>query len=664
MNHAKVQTLGCAFPRVPMEQQNNKEEHAFLEKFCSLFMHEIEELKLQSDQLVIYEGKKSNELKKNGTAEGYDDGEGDNDNPVKVKDEQVEAKKGHSSSSSSDDDDDGDGDGDGEKKSENYNYLEHGREYRKLLFLFSCIGKELFMDGHLMIEGTKKKKKKKKFVVQKNHFVIKYEKNFFTISSENKHIYAVVATRNDELDVVDEYYLNVYSLYQYCRERYANRLKYYYIQITNSLNDNNFITRKIIVYNLSEQLWNSECTKEDIKKKLICVEHSKCLCFILSYSILIKEYKIFVADLVRRLNKKKGNSSSTFYILEKNVRTINMGEKKKNLTSFDEREAKKKNAHTRTIDHEENILKKKKFDIPRNKKEAMFYSRISSIFNLLKEQNIPLLKFYNLENYTRIFIYNCENMNKNNFVFFLKKFEHFRIYFINLNTLFGLYFSETEQNILNVFKKCTKIVQHSTINVCLVIDGIDIVAGGLIREKRMKDYNEKGSGNGSGNGIGGGNDKSRLLATLLLCLDSIDNSTVKKIKRIDLKRLFQREEMRVKGMEKKKIKTNHKKKMGNFCLSDDSPYDSSTDNNTDEHNVHKRTYAEKFLPKKKKENLSERVTYDIKKLEKFYKEKFQLTKKKEKKKNLSVIVLSDKDIKHFDTSLTRAGRFFHFIKYS
>ncbi|VWU52692.1 hypothetical protein HEP_00465600, partial [Hepatocystis sp. ex Piliocolobus tephrosceles] len=66
---------------------------------------------------------------------------------------------------------------------------------------------------------------------------------------------------------------------------------------------------------------------------------------------------------------------------------------------------------------------------------------------------------------------------------------------------------------------------------------------------------------------------------------------------------------------------------------------------------------------KKKKKLSEQVTCDIKKLKKIFKEKRLQLLKKKKNNNLSIIVISDINLNQFDISLTRAGRFFHYIKY-
>ncbi|VWU53330.1 conserved protein, unknown function, partial [Hepatocystis sp. ex Piliocolobus tephrosceles] len=126
-----------------------------------------------------------------------------------------------------------------------------------------------------------------------------------------------------------------------------------------------------------------------------------------------------------------------------------------------------------------------------NNMSKTFLQTIYSIFNLLKEENNYFLDCYNLENYTRIFIYDCEKLKRSMFIHFLKKINNFYFKIINLNTMFGTYFSETEQNFIRIFKKCHKIINNSNKNVCLVIDGIDIIKNNIPMDKTYTDkFNE------------------------------------------------------------------------------------------------------------------------------------------------------------------------------
>ncbi|CRG95357.1 conserved Plasmodium protein, unknown function [Plasmodium gallinaceum] len=500
---------------------------------------------------------------------------------------------------------------------ENKNNNETGKiiiqnKNEKFIFLFSSIGKELFINSNIIQEKSK----------LENELVIKNVNNCHIILNKNKLIYSVVI-RTNELKKNNKLFY-VYSLYEYCKENYPNYLKFF---VKVNFLKKKFKILKISILNLNNEVWNFSFTKNNIKDKLENLNNSKCLCFILFYNLLIKEYRLYISDIIKKFKKKK---KSIFIIVKK--------EEVNNSNDYKKEEHIYENKKTYNLICNEHIY------------DTLFFNKIYVIFNLLREENIPFLKFYNLENYTRIFIYNCENLNKNNFINFLRSFENFHIYLINLNTLFGLYFSETEKNILNVFKKCQKILRNSKKNVCLVIDGIDIIAKNISKEKEecLDENNEKYD-----------NNNSRILTTLLLCLDSIDNCTLKKKK-------FSEKELNQSIKNVQKDERNKKKKIvkNNLSFLDDDDDDDNDNDNDNKSSNESKILITHSLNNTKKKKSSEQITYNIKKLEKIYKERYIQSLKKKTKNNISIIVLSDLNLKCFDISLTRAGRFFHYIKYS
>ncbi|CRG99797.1 conserved Plasmodium protein, unknown function [Plasmodium relictum] len=486
--------------------------------------------------------------------------------------------------------------------------LQNENKNDNFIFLFSSIGKELFIDSEIMQKNS----------LLKKELVIKFETNYYIILNKNKYVYSVVI-RNNKLSKNNKL-IYVYSLCEYCKQNYPNNINFY---VQFNLFKKKFRILKISILNLNNEIWCFTFSKNNLKNKLEILNNSKSLCFILFYNLLIKEYRIYVSDIIKKLKKKK---KSIFFIVD-------------NEEDKDSYECKKE---------EENIYENKKSDIliySECNYDTVFFNKIFSVFNLLREENDPFLKFYNLENYTRIFIYNCENLNRNSFINFLKSFENFHIYLINLNTLFGIYFSETEKNILNVFKKCERILRRGKKNVAIVLDGIDIIAKKNTSEEKeelLDENNEKFDNNNN----------SRILTTLLLCLDSIDNCTVKK-KIVHEKEINQSIKSIKEGKKNEKKKNRRKKNLVSF--SDDC------DNISDES---KSSIVHSSNNTKKKKKLSEQITYDIKKLEKIYKERYIRLVKRKTKNNISVIVLSDLNLNCFDISLIRAGRFFHYIKYS
>ncbi|KNC38013.1 hypothetical protein PFLG_02076 [Plasmodium falciparum RAJ116] len=287
---------------------------------------------------------------------------------------------------------------------------------------------------------------------------------------------------------------------------------------------------------------------------------------------------------------------------------------------------------------------------------------------------------YNLETYTRIFIYNCEEMNKLHFFHFLKKkYKNFYIHIVNLNTLFGIYFNETERNILKVFNKCKYILKKNIYkNVFLIIDGIDIVAKNvqnqLINDNDHDKHNyfnkgyiniindEKERNNvplSPSSSPNQNNDHSRILTTLLLCLDSID--TIKKENKKNTKIKIK---IKTNINERHKPKYNpqqNKEHISNLSIESDhyssSDFSEKSSHDTD---LFKNSTKQKNKTKKTSNCL---ITYDFKNLQQIYKEKCIELKKKKTTNNISVIMLSDVHMNLYNISLTRAGRFFHFINY-
>ncbi|GAB66203.1 hypothetical protein PCYB_083640 [Plasmodium cynomolgi strain B] len=396
------------------------------------------------------------------------------------------------------------------------------------------MGKELLMHDDLNV------RKKKKFISE-SHLVIQRDANYVTVRSKKKLLYAVVLLcgerepkgegkakeRATDTATITERnnYTRVLSALKHASDTCEANLKYYV-----SLANGQCKLKKIHLLDCSQMVWDFQFFKKDLHRRIKYAQRSKSLCFVLSPRLLLREYSLFVSGLIRRLGR--GSPS-------------------------------------------------------RDQQKTPFLQKIWSILSLLKEENTNLRNIYHLEHYTKIFLHNCDKLNRKLFISFLKKINHLHVHAVNLNTLFGLYFSETEENILKVFRKCERRRRPRR------------------RAAAQREYNDEGN---TGHN---------------LC----------------------KEDNPARGVQKKK----HSPEVDLYKEDSDYIGRSSTDEGT-----------KKTLKRKK---LATHVTYDIKQLAKIYKEKhIQLMRRK--KKNISIIVLSDLDLKHFDISLTRAGRFFHFIKYA
>ncbi|KYO02622.1 hypothetical protein PRSY57_0312700 [Plasmodium reichenowi] len=503
-------------------------------------------------------------------------------------------------------------------------------------------------------------------------------------------------------------YSFVYSLYKHYNEEVKKKKKYkntldYYINV--NFVKEKFKLLKINTINISDLIWNLQFSKELLKNKITNLNHGNFLCYIICPNVLNKEYKLYLYNIIKNEKKKKKSLTDTiFYIVEENDKYLHdvPRKEKKIYGKYKEEEVEKKNKrynnsddkkgsdyeHVNLYNKEDKTLttlqyKNKKIPTSHdklNKHNITFYKHISSILNLLHEENELYLHMYNLETYTRIFIYNCEEMNKIHFFHFLKKkYKNFYIHIVNLNTLFGIYFNETERNILKVFNKCKYILKKNIYkNVFLIIDGIDIVANNVqnqlindndhdkhnyFKKKYINILNDEKERNNvplsPSSSPNQNNDHSRILTTLLLCLDSID--TIKKENKKNTKIKIK---IKTNINERHKPKYNpqqNKEHISNLSLESDH-YSSSDFFEKGSHDTYlfKNSTKERNKTKKTSNCL---ITYDFKNLQQIYKEKCIELKKKKTTNNISVIMLSDVHMNLYNISLTRAGRFFHFINY-
>ncbi|SCL99142.1 conserved Plasmodium protein, unknown function [Plasmodium chabaudi chabaudi] len=542
-------------------------------------------------------------------------------------------------------------------------------EWEENIILFSYIGKKLFLKNNLIVKEDEN---------LKNYIVVKKDNNLWMIFNKRKNLYAVVILPNAKKDNrkkstknnVKNKYSYIYSVYTYFKFRYNSDLRYF---IKINFLKSTFKALKICTINFNEHLLllllnYTSLQKDDIKDKLKLFNNSNILYFVI-VTIFERKHDQALIDTAMSVLKKGKKKSSIFHIIKNksyynslklfNYEHVVYQNKLYTTFYFNNNDGSDLSKQRESLYNEE---KRKQIDnISLVKQSNEFFQNILSIFSLLNIENKPLLNFYNLENHTRIFIYNCEKLNRNIFINFLKSFQNFYIHFVNLNTLFGLYFSETERNIVNVFEKCHRVLRHVSKNVCLVIDGIDIMA-----KNDMK--NAKENDNSSIIDEATKNCNSRLLATLLLCLDSVDNDTSNKYKTTSQNRQNSFEassddstinpppnQQSCKEGKKKNIHMHNNQDDPSFSFSEFSDKNDCSDNTERE--------REKKKKGKKKKKLSEHIYFDIKKLEKIYKEKQEELIKKKKYNNLSVIVISDMNLTNFDTSLTRAGRFFHYINY-
>ncbi|KEG01046.1 conserved Plasmodium protein, unknown function [Plasmodium vinckei vinckei] len=535
-------------------------------------------------------------------------------------------------------------------------------EYKENTILFSYVGKKLFLSNNLNV---------KKEEIIRNCIVVKKDNNLSMIFNKRKNLYAIVippnVKKNPKKNSQKNKYSYIYSVYTYCKIRYNTDLRYL---IKINFLKSTFKALQICTINFNEHLLSlllnyTSLQKDDIKDKLKLFNNSNILYFII-VTILESKNDQALVDTAMSVLKKGKKKSSIFHIIKNksysnslklfNYKHVSSQNKFYTTYYFSNNDESNLSKQRESIYNEEKIKIKNNILLVRQRNE--FFQNILSIFSLLNIENKPLLDFYNLENHTRIFIYNCEKLNRNIFINFLKSFQNFYIHFVNLNTLFGLYFSETERNIVNVFKKCHRVLRCVSKNVCLVIDGIDIIA-------KNDTKNPKENINSSIIDEANRNCNSRLLATLLLCLDSVDNDTSNKYKTTSQNSFEassddstinpQTNQQNCKKGKKKNIPMHNNQDDPSFSFSEFS------DNNDFSDNTEKERERKKKGKKKKK--MSEHIYFDIKKLEKIYKEKHQELIKKKKNNNLSVIVISDMDLTNFDTSLTRAGRFFHYINY-
>ncbi|SCP04258.1 conserved Plasmodium protein, unknown function [Plasmodium ovale] len=522
--------------------------------------------------------------------------------------------------------------------------LTNEQRQRPFAFLFSTAGRELLMSDTFLVE---QKRKRNSFLME--DCVVKYEQNCWTISSKGKHIYAVIGEgKRDEIGMEDGMISYVYFLYTNYQRNYVNDLTYY---VQADFTENTFKEVNIFFIDLSEKIWNFALKKRVLQKMLIHVKRSKGLCFIFFSSILMGKYKLCVSNMVRQLRRdKQGNrgEATVFYLVEGGDAEGKSVDEKSNSVDA---EGKSVNAYGKPKD-----VHGKPKDVDGETKDVdgeggardggsiccSFFSSIASIFSLLQEENVPFLKVYNLERYTRIFIYNCENMQRKIFINHLQKLPNFYIYEVNINTLFGLYFSETERNILRVFKKCQRTLKCTSKNVCLVIDGIDVIARGRSNkddtrgscqtsdvDTRWSDNTRKGEG---------GVDNDRLLTTLLLCLDSIDNCTIKKRCRLGGNGLLQKGKG---ALLVQKMREKYQKEGTLKCANDDTGRDTHEDNQEDIDTKLGTSESSDFGDRSLdgdskgahwKKKLEGHVTYDLNKLEKIYKlRRAEIMKKKKKK---------------------------------
>ncbi|CAD2086201.1 conserved Plasmodium protein, unknown function [Plasmodium vinckei lentum] len=536
--------------------------------------------------------------------------------------------------------------------------------------LFSYVGKKLFLSNNLNV---------KKDENIRNYIIVKKDNSLWMIFNKRKNLYAVVILPNAKKDNnkdkqkkntkkndIKNKYSYIYSVYTYCKIRYNSDLRYF---IKINFLKSTFKVLKICTINFNEHLLllllnYTSLQKDDIKDKFKFFNNSNILYFVI-VSIFERKNDQALVDTAMSVLKKGKKKSSIFHIIKNksyynSLKLFNykhVSSQNKFYTNyFSNNDGSDLSKQKESLYNEERRKTNDNILLVRQRNE--FFQNILSIFSLLNIENKHLLNFYNLENHTRIFIYNCEKLNRNIFINFLKSFQNFYIHFVNLNTLFGLYFSETERNIVNVFEKCHRVLRRASKNVCLVIDGIDIMA-------KNDTKNVKENINSSIIDEANRNCNSRLLATLLLCLDSVDNDTSNKYKTTNQNSFEassddstinpQKNQQNCKEGKKKNIPMHNDQDDPSFSFSEFSDNNDCSDNTEKE--------KEKNKKGKKKKKLSEHIYFDIKKLEKIYKEKHEELIKKKKNNNLSVIVISDMDLTNFDTSLTRAGRFFHYINY-
>ncbi|SOV20878.1 conserved Plasmodium protein, unknown function [Plasmodium sp. DRC-Itaito] len=604
-------------------------------------------------------------------------------------------------------------------------------EKKRFIFLLSSVGKELILDN--LLTTSRDKKKENEHIFGNNFLVIRKESNnnYLTIvNKNNNYIYAVIVrnpniymnhlncqTKEQKIyykyvanEMYEKYknnqqnisqkkknvkYSFVYSLYKHCHEevkkkKYKNHLDYF---ININFIKEKFKLLKIKTINISNLIWNFQFSKELLKNKLTNMNHGNFLCYIICPDILNKEYKLYLYNIIKKKKKKKNPTDTIFYIVKENDKDlndvpreektfhVNYKEQKKNKRYDSDEKKASDHKHINVYNKEDKTLylqnKNEMISISDNKvnrKNITFYKNISSILNLLNEENELYLQIYNIETYTRIFIYNCEEMNKLHFFHFLKtKYKNFYTHIVNLNTLFGIYLNDTERNILKVFNKCKYILKKNIYkHVFLIIDGIDILAKNVQKEFiNDNDYNNKHnhfdkeyinllnnenetnnvyiSPSSSPNHYN--NNHSRVLTTLLLCLDSID--TIKKENN-------NKKKIKTNINENKKIKYNHEQNKNDISnMSFQSDHYSSSDL------FEKSSLDTNTIKQKNKTNKISNgvITYNFKNLQQIYKQKCIELKKKKTTNNISVIMLSDVHMNLYNLSLIRAGRFFHFINY-
>ncbi|EUD65639.1 hypothetical protein C922_03885 [Plasmodium inui San Antonio 1] len=506
-------------------------------------------------------------------------------------------------------------------------------------------------------------RKKKKFISE-SHLVIQRDSNCVTIRSRNNLLYAVAllcGEREPKEGKTNERathtatvtgrnnYTRVLSALKYASEKFEANLKYY-VCLANGQCE----MRKIHLLDCSQMVWDFQFFKDHLQRRIKYAQRSKSLCFVLSPQLLVREYALFVSRLIWRLGRS--SRGAVFHVVEEGGTAASAAG-----------DVVPDSVISEVVTHSSpgDVVDAPHF-APRDRphlagqQKTPFLQQIWSILFLLKEENTNLRSMYHLEDYTKMFIHNCDKLNRKSFLSFLKKIDHLHVHAVNLNTLFGLYFSETEENILKVFRKCERISKRTSRSVFLVIDGIDVVArrggkgcDGCRDGGRDHAHDDARDGDGPG---GEPNDNGRLLTTLLLCLDSVDSCTGRRRKAVSQRKHddegngghnLSKGDNPVTRVQKKK----HSPEVDPYGEDSDHTETSSTDERT-----------KKTLKKKKK--LATHVTYDIKQLAKFYKEKHIELMRRKKEKYISIIVLSDLDLKQFDISLTRAGRFFHFIKYA
>ncbi|GAW80690.1 hypothetical protein, conserved [Plasmodium gonderi] len=593
-----------------------------------------------------------------------------------------------------------------DKEEEDIEFREKNYNNEKFIILLTNVGKEIFIHSDLILKLKIKEKEKKTNILEYYFTIQKEDTKCVIISNRNKLIYAVVLICPGKNKKKNSKYAHVYHIQEYVMNKFKVNLNFY-VNFNFSLRK--FLMRKICFINFTQIIWDFQFFKKNICKRVKYIAHlSKCLCFVLSYHLLHQDYKLFLAGLINRSDRIKG--PSVFHIVDDQVTRWGIANGINFLVNDELEQVSPSGIHDRSGSRESGLSGKsgerndkrgdelEKWLMAKcKKKEKPFFKQIWSIFSLLKEENSNFLKFYNLENYTRVFIYNCEKLNRNQFIQFLKKMPNFHIHSVNLNTLFGSYFSQTEQNILNVFKKCQRILKNTTMNLCLIIDGIDVIANtSSSGENDLHEHLPSSSSSSSLThslnihilGEREANDNGRILTTLLLCLDSIDNHTQRRhVQRrlscqmdehdggdtIQKGGNIHKDDTVCKSATNRGYVTRGERNMHVNVANQVHPkggkerphrlgkeyYDENSDNSGKISST-----EEDFKKRTKCKNLSAHVTFDFKKLEKIYKERYIQCMRRKKKKNLSIIVLSDLDLKKFDISLIRAGRFFHFIKYS